>query len=148
MPVLLAVLVVAGLMWLSRRKGGDPAARIAAMAASWLPPHRQEWGRAMAAEPAQVHERARRWRFTAGVLRVALFPPARRRAPVLIVACSGLAAAAAATVAAVSEVPGMSVFAAALGLLLCGYATVVTSRWQRPGRPCPASSSAGWRWPG
>jgi hypothetical protein len=79
MAVPLAVLVVAGLMWLFRRRtssgssgGGDRAAWAAAVAASWLPAHRRDWGRAMAAELGQVHGRARRWRFTAGVLRVVL----------------------------------------------------------------------------
>jgi hypothetical protein len=132
MVILLGVLVLAGLIWLARRKrGGDPAARLAAVAASHLPPHRQDWGRAMAAELTQVHGRASRWRFTAGVLRVALFPPPRHRARVLIVACAGLLAAAAATMAAAREAPSLSVFTAVLGLLLCGYATVAASRSHR-----------------
>ena len=138
MLILSGVLALAGLAWLARRKrGGDPAARLAAAAANRLPPHRQDWGRAMAAELAQVQGRARRWRFTVGVLRVALFPPPRHRGRVLAVGCAGLTAAAAATVAAAREVPSMAVFAAALGLLLCGYATVITARWHRP-RPTVA----------
>ena len=147
--VTLAILALSALVWLTVRKrrggpavkpgndpvakpGDDPAARVVAVAATWLPPQRREWGMAMAAELAQVRGPARRWRFTAGVLRVALFPPSRHRARVLAVACAGLAAAAAATVAAASAVPGMSVFTAVLGLLLCGYATAVAARWRRP----------------
>jgi hypothetical protein len=139
MALLLAVLAVAGLVWLLRRRrgGGDGAAWITAAAASWLPAHRRDWGRAMAAELAQVHGRATRWRFTAGVLRVVLVPPPRHRSRVAVVACAGLMTTAAATVAAAREIPTMSVFAAVLGLLLCGYATVVTSRsqWLRPAAP-------------
>ena len=131
--VMLAVLLVAGLLWLLRGGGGsDAPARIVTVAAALLPEHRRDWGRAMAAELAQIHGRGRRWRFAVGAVRVALLPPPRRRNRVLAVALAGLAAAAGATVAAASEVPGLSVFAAVLGLLLCGYATAVTSRSPRP----------------
>jgi hypothetical protein len=133
MAVSLAVLIMVGLVWLLRRRGdgggsGDRAAWITSAAARRLPAHRLDWGRAMAAELAHVHGRARRWWFTAGVLRVVLFPPSRHPARAGAVALAGLAATVAATVAAVREVPTMSVFAAVLGLLLCGYATMVTSR--------------------
>jgi len=78
MGIPLGVLVVAGLMWLLRRRRGggrgDGAARIAAAAVDRLPAGWRDWGRAMAAELGQVHGRARRWRFMAGVLRVVLFP--------------------------------------------------------------------------
>ena len=136
MAVPLAVLVAAGLVWLLRRRGGDGgnvdrAAWITSAAASWLPAHRRDWGRAMAAERAQVRGPARRWWFTAGVLRVVLFPPSRHPARAGAVAFAGLVATVAATVAAAREVPALSVFAAVLGLLLCGYATMVTSRSHR-----------------
>jgi hypothetical protein len=131
--VVLAVLVVAGLLWLLRGSGGgDAPARIVTVAAGLLPAHRRDWGRAMAAELARIHGRGRRWRFTVGAVRVALFPPPRRRNRVLAVTVAGMAAAAAATAAAASEVPSLSVFVAVLGLLLCGYATAVTSRSPRP----------------
>ena len=131
--VVLTVLLAAGLLWLLRGGGGsDAPARIVAVAAGLLPEDRRDWGRAMAAELAQIHGRGRRWRFAVGAVRVALLPPPRRRNRVLAVAFAGLAAAAGATVAAASEVPGLSVFAAVLGLLLCGYATAVTSRSPRP----------------
>ncbi len=138
--VILTVLVVAGLPHLIPvlcGKGGDAPARIVAFAASRLPAHRRDWGQAMAAELTQIYGRARRWRFTTGVLRVVLFPPLRRRNQVLAVAVAGLAVAAAATVAAASEVPTLSMFIAVLGLLLCGYATVVTSRSPRPRTTAP-----------
>ncbi len=64
--VTLAILALSALIWLAARKGRggpavkpgddpvaepgrDPAARVAAVAATWLPPQRQEWGMAMAA---------------------------------------------------------------------------------------------------
>ena len=130
--LVLVVLVAAGLLWLFGGKGdADAPARIAAAAASQLPAHRRDWGRAMAAELTHIHGRARRWQFAAGVLRVVLFPPPRRRNRALLVAAAGLMAAAAATVAAASEVPGLAVFVAVLGLLLSGYAMAVTSRSPR-----------------
>jgi hypothetical protein len=131
--ILLAVLVVAGLLWLLRGSGaGDAPARIVNVAVGLLPEHRRDWGRALAAELAQIRGSGRRWRFAVSAVRVALFPPPRRRNRVLAVTLVGLAAAAAATVAAASEVPGLSVFVAVLGLLLCGYATAVTARSPRP----------------
>jgi hypothetical protein len=131
----LAILAVLGLARLLRGHGeNDIPARIVTAATNRLPAHLRDWGRAMDAELFQIHGPAHRWRFSAGVLRVALFPPLRQRNHVLVVAFVGLLVAAAATVAAAYEVPSLSVFAAVLGLLLCGYATVVTSRSQRPGR--------------
>ena len=132
MVVTLAALAVIGLAWLLRRsRSGDTPARIAAVAANRLPAHRQDWGMAMAAELTQVSGRARRWQFAAGLLRVMLFPPSRHPARVLAAALGGLLAAVGATVAAATEVPSMSVFAAAAGLLLGGYATVAASRSHR-----------------
>jgi len=140
MPILLVltVLVVAGTFAVFRGKGGgDAPARITTLAANQLPPHRGEWGIAMAAELAHVHGRARRWCYTAGVLRVALFPPPRHPGRVVVVALAGLLAAAAATVAAASEVPTLSVFVAVLSLLLCAYLTVAASRAGRPRPTAP-----------
>ena len=132
MVLTLAALAVLALAWLLRRtSGGDTPARIAAGAANRLPAHRRDWGMAMAAELTQVSGRARRWRFAAGLLRVMLFPPSRHPARVLVAALGGLLAAAGATVAAAMEVPSMSVFAAAAGLLLGGYAAVAASRSHR-----------------
>ena len=132
MVVALAALAVIGLAWLLCRAGsGDVPARVAAVAANRLPAHRQDWGMAMAAELTQVSGRARRWQFAAGLLRVMLFPPSRHPARVLAAALGGLLAAVGATVVAATEVPSMSVFAAAAGLLLGGYGTVAASRSHR-----------------
>lgn len=130
--LVLAVVMVAGLAWMLRGNDRDAPARIVAIAAHLLPAHRREWGRAMTAELARIHGRSPRWRFTAGVLRVVVFPPSGHRNRVLAVAVVGLTAAAAATVAAARDVPSLSLFTAVLGLLLSGYATVVTARTERP----------------
>jgi hypothetical protein len=136
--VLLAVLVAAGLALVLRGKGdSDTPARIVAAATDRLPAQLRDWGRAMVAELAHVNGRARRWRFTAGILRVVLFAPLGHRNRALAVAFVGLIVAAAATVAAAREVPSLSVFAAVLGLLLCAYATVITSRPLRAYRTIP-----------
>lgn len=132
--VMLVVVVVAGLplLWSAPRRGrGDIPAWIVAGAAGRLPARLQEWGQAMAAELPQIPDRADRWRFAAGVLRVALFPPVRHGRRALVTALAGLAAAAGVTAAAAGEVPSLTVFAAAFGLLLGGYATVATcwSAW-------------------
>jgi hypothetical protein len=132
MVIAFAALAVIGLAWRLRRTGdGDTPARIAAAAARRLPVHRQDWGRAMAAELTQVSGRARRWQFSAGLLRVTLFPPPRHPARVLAAAVGGLLGAVGATAAAAAEVPSLSVFAAAAGLLLGGYATAAASRSHR-----------------
>lgn len=134
MLIILALVVGAAvILWvhLSERDGDTPA-RIVTVATNQLPARRQEWGQAMVAELAQIHGRARRWRFTAGVLRVVLFPPVRHPKRALVVASVGLVVAAAATMTAAYTVPSVSVFAAVLSLLLAGCATVVTSRSSRP----------------
>ncbi|GIH21107.1 hypothetical protein [Rugosimonospora africana] len=140
MPVLLLIAsmaVVAGL-WLRRgRSDGDTPTRLVTAAIPALPAHRREWGQAMVAELAQVHGRAQRWRFAAGVLRVVLFPPPRHPGRALPVAAAGVTAATVATIAAVREVPNLSVFVATLSLLLCGYATVAGTRSARPRRSLP-----------
>src|SRR5262249_9164724 len=132
MVITFAVLAVIGLAWLLRPTGdGDTPARIAAVTANRLPAHGKDGGRAMAAELTQVSGRARRWQFAAGLLRVMLFPPPRHPARVLAAALGGLLAAVGATAAAAAEVPSLAVFAAILGLLLGGYATVAASRSHR-----------------
>jgi hypothetical protein len=130
--VLLAIGVVVAAVWLRRGRGdGDTPARLVASAVRRLPEDRREWGRAMAAELAQVSGGAHRWRFAAGVLRVVLFPPVRRPGRVLLVAAAALLVATGATVAAAREVPTLSAFVATLSLLLCGYAIVVATRSSR-----------------
>jgi hypothetical protein len=137
MVILLALLAAAGLAWLLGMDDPEAPARIVNAAANWLPAHRRDWGRAMAAELPQIYGRARRWQFTASVLRVVLFPPPRHRHRVVAVCLTGLGVTAGATVAAASEVPSLSVFVAVLGLLLCGYATAVVSRSPCPRRTAP-----------
>jgi hypothetical protein len=135
--VILAVLALAalGLMRAGpRRSRGDIPARIVAAAARQLPVRLQDWGQAMIAELPEIPDRAGRWRFAVGVVRVALFPPARHGRRVLVTALAGLAVAAGVTAAAAGQVPSLTVFAAALGLLLAGCATVATWR----------SAWAGW----
>lgn len=135
MPIflLLAIGAVVAAVWLRLGGGdGDTPARLVAAAVRRLPDNRREWGRAMAAELAQVPGGARRWRFAAGVLRVVLLPPVRQPRRVLLVAATALLVATGATVAAAREVPTLSAFVATLGLLLCGYAIVVATRSSRP----------------
>jgi len=115
--------------------GGDIPVRIVAAAAAWLPAHRRDWGRAMAAELAHVHDQAGRWRFALGALRIALFLPSGRGRRVLAVALAGLVAAAAVTAVAAAVIPDLALSAAILGLLLGGYATLRTARTARPGGP-------------
>jgi hypothetical protein len=110
----------------------DPPGRIATAAVNRLLADRGDWGRAMLAELAHVDRRVHRWRFAAGIVRVALFPPFRR-ARMVVVAVAGLVVTAAAAAAAARAVPSLSLFAAVLGLLLCGYAIVAAAR--PPRRP-------------
>jgi hypothetical protein len=127
--VFLAVLALAALplLWTSPQAGhGDIPARIVAAVARRLPARRQEWGQAMAAEVLQIPDRAERWQFAVGVLRVALVTSARPGRRVLVTAVAGLVAAVGVTTAAAGEVPSLTVFAAALTLLLGGYATAAT----------------------
>ena len=140
MPVLvmLGVLTAAGLLLVrGGQTRGDLPARIVTAATAWLPARQRDWGHAMAAELAQVHGRAGRWRFAAGALRVALFPPSGRGRRVLAVALAGLLASAAVTAVTAAEIPDLAVSAAVLGLLLGGYATVRASRPRPPCRTVP-----------
>lgn len=135
--VVLVVLVAAALLLVRLGDGkgvGDLPARIVTTAANRLPADRRDWGHAMVAELSTVHGSIRRWRFAVGVLHVALFPPPRHPRRALAVAVAGLLVAAAATTLAQATQPGLSVFAATLGLLLCGYTTILASRSHLPWR--------------
>jgi hypothetical protein len=133
--VLLAVVIVASLFRLRRHANGtDMAARIVAAATNRLPVGRREWGRAMLAELSQIDRPARRWRFAAGVVRVALLPPATNPARVLGTATLGALVAAAATAATARTVPSLTAFIAVLGVALGGYATVMIARTPPPQR--------------
>lgn len=142
MPLLalLAVLLIAGVMWQRRSRGDtdtDTPQRIVTTAMHLMPPPRRDWGQAMIAELAQITRPADRWRFTAGVVRVVVFPPPPRPRRVLAVAITGALVVAAATATAARQVPGIAVFVAVFGLLVCGYATVAVARSQRPQRGLP-----------
>jgi hypothetical protein len=130
--VLIVVVAVSVLTLRPNRHAGDAPAWIVVAATNHLPELRREWGRAMAAELTAIPGRAGRWRFAVGVLRVALFPPVRRRSRVLAVAGIGLAAAVALEVLAVNTVPNIAVFAGALGPLLAAYATLLAARSAQP----------------
>jgi hypothetical protein len=56
----------------------DRPARLLGWAAGFLGPGRAEWGRAMAAELAQVHGRRARWRFALGCAGGTMLVPPRR----------------------------------------------------------------------
>ena len=106
--------------------GSDMPERIV-VTASRIMTARRDWGQAMAAELPQVRGQALRWQFAAGVLRVALFPPARRPERALAVAITGLAVTAALTAATAAVAAPAALFIPLLGLLLSGYAAAVTA---------------------
>jgi len=126
--LLVFVAVAVGLALRPDRSRGDAPAWIVAAATDRLPENRRDWGRAMVGELAAIPSRGRRWQFAGGVLRVALFPPVRRRGRVLAVAAIGRVTTVAADVVTVDEVPDMAVFAGVLGVLVAGYATLLAAR--------------------
>lgn len=142
--VLFLAIVAVGLLIGRRARGGGPdlPSRIVASAANWLPADGRGWGGALVAELTAVRGRGHRWLFAAGVLRVALFPPATRPGLVGATAAVSALVTAAATVTAMVAVPTLSVFVAVLGLLVTGGATAVACRWR--GFPvAPAALAAG-----
>jgi hypothetical protein len=146
MPLLLAVAALVVLALLLPRRGAgnaDMPARMVAAAANRLPTGRRDWGQAMIAELPEVRGRARRWLFTAGVVRVAVFPPMLRRTRVLVVLGVGILATAAATTAAAVQAPSLTVFACALGMSMCGCAAVMTSRAEQSQQRSAARLLAG-----
>src|SRR5262245_52435846 len=120
MPLVLLLLAVVAAAILLAARGGDLPERVVATAANRLPADRREWGQALVAELVVVDGLGRRWLFALGVLRIALFPPAARRAPAGAAAAVGALATVIATAAAVRFLPTLSVFAATLGLLTSG----------------------------
>jgi len=138
MPILalLAVLLIATSTW-RRRTGADSPQRIVTTAANLMPPARRDWGQAMIAELAQINGPTRRWRFSAGVVRVVVFSPPARRRQVLVVAITSVLVAAAGTATAVWQVPSVAVFVAVFCPLLGAYATVSVARRRQPHRSTP-----------
>jgi hypothetical protein len=97
----------------------------------------------MVAELAQVRGRWSRWLFAAGMLRVMVVLLARHRGRALLAACGGgLIVTATATAAVAARAPDLSVFAAALGLLLTGCAALEVTRPRRPAPPQLAGGAA------
>lgn len=117
---LLAVLVTAGLLARGGAGDRDLPARIVAVAATWLPVRLRPWGRAMAAELPHVGGSARRWRFAAGVLRVAL-SLAGVTAAIVTVTRIAVAHPAATT-------DGTHVYSVLFALLLAGYLALALPR--------------------
>jgi hypothetical protein len=117
----------AWLLWRAwwRRVGPELAALdgpgwLLAARAATLPAGRREWGRAMAAELAQVQGRPARWRFAAGCARVAVLPPGGRRGAVGVAGGLAVAATAAAVLVTGAVLPAGRVFALAFVGLLGG----------------------------
>ena len=140
MPILVLLLgaSVWGVVRLRRRHAGtDLATRIVTAATHRLPAERRDWGRAMLAELAHIDRPARRWRFAAGVVRVALLPPAADPHQVVGVAALGSLITAVAFLATSRAVPSLTVFITVLSLTLCAYATLTVARTARTHRGRP-----------
>jgi hypothetical protein len=114
-----------------------------AAAAAALPADRRDWGVAMAAELAQVRDRAARWRFAAGCARAAVFPPGGSRAAVAVAGALAVAATAAAALATGVVLPAGRVFALVFVGLVGGLATLAVARSRRVGRAGPGPAVAG-----
>ncbi|HEX6677519.1 MAG TPA: hypothetical protein VF486_21150 [Actinomycetes bacterium] len=114
-----------------------------AAASATLPADRRDWGAAMAAELAQVQDRAARWRFAAGCARAAVFPPGGNRLAVGVTGALAVAAVAAAALATGAALPAGRVFALAFVGLLGGLATLAVARSRRVGHAGPNPAIAG-----
>jgi hypothetical protein len=143
-------MIAARLLWRAwwRRAGAelsalDAPAWLLAAAAATLPGDRRDWGAAMAAELAQVQDRAARWRFAAGCARAAVFPPGGNRAAVGVTGALAVVATAAAALAAAAALPAGRVFALTFVGLLGGLATLAVARRVRVGRAGPGPAVAG-----
>jgi len=112
-----------------------------AAAAATLPTGRRDWGAAMAAELAQVQDRAARWRFAAGCARTAVFPPRGSRAAVGVAGALAVAAVAATGLATGAAVPAGRVFSPAGSASPWPSSWWVASCWTR-GWSSPAWSGA------
>jgi hypothetical protein len=143
-------MVAAWLLWRAwwRQAGArlsemDGPAWLLAAAAATLPADRRDWGAAMAAELAQVQDRAARWRFAAGCARAAVLPPGGNRAAVGVAGALAVAAVAAAALATGAALPAGRVFALAFVGLVGGLATLTVARSRRVGRAGPGPAIAG-----
>jgi hypothetical protein len=143
-------MIAAWLLWRAwwRRAGAtlatlDGPARLLAAATATLPADRRDWGAAMAAELAQVQDRAARWRFAAGCARAASFPPRGSRVPVLAAGALAVAAMAATALATGAALPAGRVFALTFVGLVGGLATLTVARWGRVARAGPGPEVSG-----
>jgi hypothetical protein len=127
----------------TRLSSMDGPAWLLATAAATLPPDRRDWGAAMAAELAQVQDRAARWRFAAGCARAALLPPGGNRAAVGIAGALAVAAMVAAALLTGAALPAGRAFALTFVGLLGGLATLTVARRGRAGRAGPGPAVAG-----
>ena len=78
LPWVIAVRIVIGASWrrtVAERPDADGPEWLLSAAMLALPSQRQEWGRAMSVELAEVVGQTARWRFGLGAARTALFPP-------------------------------------------------------------------------
>jgi hypothetical protein len=126
--ILVVVAIAAALLLGARGRSSDLPERVVVAATNRLPAYRRAWGQALVAELAAVRSRGQRWRFAAGVLWIALFPPAPRPATVRATVAVGAVATVAVTAAAVWLVPTLSVFVAVLGLLASGFVAAAAGR--------------------
>ena len=90
----------------------DRPARLLGLAVGFLGPGRAEWGRAMAAELAQVHGRPARWRFALGCAGGTMLVPPRRGESgrvVLVLVTAGATACAGLVCYGLARYPGIVV---------------------------------------
>ncbi len=84
LPWMIAVRIVCGASWrriVVVRPEADAPEWLLSVASLALPKEREEWGRAMSAELAEVRGQTTRWWFALGAARTALFPPQGRTGP-------------------------------------------------------------------
>jgi len=143
-------MLAAWLLWRAwwRQAGAELSALdgpgwLLAAAAATLPADRRDWGAAMAAELAQVQDRASRWRFAAGCARAAVFPPRGSRVAVLVAGALAVAAIVAAALVTGAALPAGRVFALTFVALVGGLATLTVARSRQVGRAGPGPAIAG-----
>ena len=137
-------LVAAALLWRGRRRRAaiDGPARLLTVAVAMLPEERRDWGAAMTAELAQLDDRAPRWRFALGCVRVAVLAPRGSRMPGLVTAALAVAAVATAALAVGHALPALRVFAVTFVALLGVAATLAAARGRRPSAAAPIVTTA------
>lgn len=115
----------------------DGPARVLGAAVRALPRDRRDWGAAMAAELAEVPGRRERWRFVAGCVRVAAWPPRSRRRPAIAVGAGSTVVVLAVALATGEALPALRVFAVTFAALAGALATLTVARSGRAGLAGP-----------